>query len=290
MKIGVVFPQTEIGADVGAVRAFAQAVESLGFDHLVAYDHVLGADFSNRPERKGFYNYKDTFHEVFVLFGYLAGATQRLGLATSVLVLPQRQTALVAKQAAAIDVLSKGRLRLGIGIGWNDVEFEALGEDFHNRGLRSEEQVRLLKLLWTRELVTFEGRWHKITDAGINPLPVQRPIPVWFGGGAEQVLQRIAKLGDGWFYPGYGRYPDEESRHRFKLLHKFAHAEGRDPASIGIEKIVKALEPPEETWKMAKAWQQVGATHFSASTMGLGLKTLDDHIAAIRQFKQHVTG
>ncbi|MBM3948466.1 MAG: LLM class F420-dependent oxidoreductase [SAR202 cluster bacterium] len=290
MKIGAVFPQTEIGADVGAVRAFAQAAETLGFDHLVVYDHVLGADFSNRPERTGFYNYKDTFHEVFVLFGYLTGATQRLGLTTGVLVLPQRQTALVAKQAAEIDVLSKGRLRLGIGIGWNDVEFEALGEDFHSRGLRSEEQVRVLKLLWTRELVSFEGRWHKITDAGINPLPVQRPIPVWFGGGAEQVLQRIAKLGDGWFYPGYTKYPDDESRHRLELLHEFTRAEGRDPASIGIEKIVKALEPANELKKMRRAWQQVGATHFSASTMGLGLKTPDEHIAAIRQFKQNVTG
>ncbi|MDA1189094.1 MAG: LLM class F420-dependent oxidoreductase [Chloroflexi bacterium] len=290
MKYGVVFPQTEIGADPAAVRAFAVAAEELGFDHLIAYDHVLGVDASNHPNWKGFYDYKDMFHEIFVLFGYLAGATTRLGLATGVLVLPQRQTALVAKQAAAIDVLSNGRLRLGVGVGWNFVEYEALNEDFSNRGLRSEEQIEILKKLWTQDLVTFKGRWHKITDAGISPLPVQKPIPVWFGGGAEQVLQRIAKMGDGWFIPGYGELPDAEWKGKYAQLQQFAKKEGRDIASIGIEKIVKASKSHDLLKKQADAWKQAGTTHFSVSTMGQGLKTPDDHIEAIRIFKEAVSG
>ena len=212
MQLGVTFPQTEIGVDPGAIRAYAQAAEGLGYDYLVAYDHVLGADVSVRPDWKPrrhgrqphlatalppAYSHKHAFHEILVLFGYLAGVTKRLGLATGVLIVGQRQTALVAKQAAEVDVLSGGRLRLGIGAGWNDVEFEALGMDFHSRGRRNEEQIALLRALWTQEVVTFEGRWHKVTAAGINPLPVQRPIPIWVGGGAEPVLKRAGRLADG---------------------------------------------------------------------------------------------
>src|SRR4029453_17668221 len=198
MNIGVVFPQVEIGQDPAVVRDYAQTVEGLGYTPLLVFDHLPGAN----PERpggwKGPYTYRHLFHEPFVLFGYLAAVTERVELVTGILILPQRQTALVAKQAAVVDVLSRGRLRLGIGIGWNFVEYEALGENFKNRGRRSEEQIEVLRALWTKELVTFTGRWHKITDAGINPLPVQRPIPIWLGGGAEQVLRRIARLGDGW--------------------------------------------------------------------------------------------
>ena len=183
MRIGVIFPQTEIGPDPGAARAFARAAEELGYDHLVVFDHVIGADTSNRPDFPGMYTHKDLFHEPFVLFGHLAAVTQRLELVTGIMILGQRQTALVAKQAAEVDVLSGGRLRLGIGIGWNAVEYEALGENFHNRGKRSEEQVEVLRALFTQEVVTFEGRWHRIIAAGLNPMPVQRPIPIWFGGG-----------------------------------------------------------------------------------------------------------
>ena len=199
MEIGAVFPQTEIGSDPGAIKEYAQAAESLGYDHIIAFDHVLGANAASRPNWSGAYRHTDSFHEPFVLFGFLAGVTERIGLVTSVIILAQRQTVLVAKQAAAVDVLSGGRLRLGIGIGWNAVEFEALGENFHDRGRRSEEQVDLLRKLWTSDLVTFEGRWHTVTDAGLNPLPIQRPIPIWFGGRAEQLLRRVARLGDGWF-------------------------------------------------------------------------------------------
>ena len=199
MQIGVIFPQTEIGTDPIAVRDYAQAAESLGYQHLVAYDHVMGANADSRPGWSGAYRHTDQFYEPFVLFGYLAAATQRIELVTGILILPQRQTALVAKQSATVDILSGGRLRLGIGIGWNDVEYEALGENFHDRGRRSEEQIEVLRSLWTQESVTVQARWHRITDAGINPLPSQRPIPIWFGGRADRVLRRIARYGDGWF-------------------------------------------------------------------------------------------
>src|SRR6266852_9674563 len=190
MNVGVVLPQTEIGNDPAAIKAYAEAVENMGFTHILVFDHVLGAN----PERpggwKGPYTYRHGFHEPFVLFGFLAAATHRIELVTGVVILPQRQTALVAKQAAAVDVLSGGRLRLGIGVGWNPVEFEALGENFKNRGKRVEEQLEVMRLLWTKELVTYEGQWHRVPDAGINPLPVQRPIPVWMGGESEAVLRR----------------------------------------------------------------------------------------------------
>ena len=195
MKIGVVFPQTEIGADAGGVRAFIQAVEDLGYSHLLAYDHVLGANIASRPGWTGAYTSESLFHEVFVLFSYAAAITERLEFVTGVLILPQRQTALVAKQAASLDRLSNGRLRLGVGVGWNEVEFIALNENFHNRGARSEEQIAVLRRLWTNEVVDYEGRWHRIPDAGINPLPVQQPIPIWLGGYVEATLKRVGALG-----------------------------------------------------------------------------------------------
>ncbi|HEY9325316.1 MAG TPA: LLM class F420-dependent oxidoreductase, partial [Candidatus Limnocylindria bacterium] len=183
MRVGAVFPQLEIGTDPDAIAKYARTVEDLGYDHLVIFDHVLGAD-ANRPGGwTGAYDHRSMFHEPFVLYGYLAAVTSRLRLATAVLVLGQRQTALVAKQAAEVDVLSRGRLTLGVGIGWNAVEYEALGESFTNRGRRIEEQIAVLRALWTQEVVDFKGRWHRIDRAGIDPLPVQRPIPIWMGGG-----------------------------------------------------------------------------------------------------------
>ena len=198
MKLGLVFPQTEFGNDPAALRDYAQTAEDLGFTHILAYDHVLGAN----PERpggwKGPYTYQNPFHEPFVLFGFMAAVTRRLGFCTGVIILPQRQTALVAKQAAEVDVLSGGRLRLGVGLGWNEVEYTALGEAFHDRGRRIEEQIALLRRLWTEPLVEFTGRWHRVPDAGLNPLPVQRPIPIWMGGSHPNVLRRAAQLADGW--------------------------------------------------------------------------------------------
>ncbi|MFN8557307.1 MAG: LLM class F420-dependent oxidoreductase [Dehalococcoidia bacterium] len=231
MKLGVVFPQTEIGADPAAVRDYAQAVEGADFHHLLVYDHVLGAHPDRFETRRPYYH-TSQFHEPFVLFGYLAGQTRRLELVTGVLILPQRQTALVAKQAAAVDVLSGGRLRLGIGVGWNHTEYEALNEDFHTRGRRTAEQIALLRRLWTDELVSFEGRWHTLDRMAIAPLPVQRPIPIWFGGMSEAVLQRLAALGDGWF-PQF--QPSEESRALLERVRGYIRAAGRDPSAVGIE-------------------------------------------------------
>ncbi len=287
MQLGAIFPQTEIGADPGAVRDFAQAAESLGYEHLLVFDHVLGADPSKREHWERPYSHTDTFHEPFVLFGYLAALTETIQMTTGILILPQRQTALVAKQAAAVDVLTGGRLRLGIGIGWNDVEYEALGENFSNRGRRSEEQVELLRLLWTQEVVNFKGRYHQVTHAGINPLPVQRPIPIWFGGGAPNVVKRIGRLGDGWF-PQF--QPDSAGQELIGQMREHAKAAGRDPGAIGIEGRISFGDGNPDTWsKAAAAWDEVGATHLSVNTMRAGLKGADQHIDAIRRFKEAVS-
>jgi len=288
MRIGVIFPQTEIGADPAGVRDYAQAAEALGYDHLLAYDHVVGANPASRPNWNPPYTYKDPFHELFVLFGYLAGMTRKIELVTGIVILPQRQTVLAAKQAAAVDVLSGGRLRFGIGIGWNHVEYEALGENFKNRGRRSEEQIEVLRALWTKELVTFEGRWHKITDAGLNPLPVQRPIPIWFGGGAEPVIKRIARLGDGWMplFP-----PDDKCRALIDKMQSYAREAGRDPRSISIEgRVAIANRSPDDWVKDISAWKRLGATHIPVNTMKAGLSSPSAHIDAIRRFKEAVKG
>ena len=284
MRIGVVFPQTEIGGDPTAVRDYAQAAEALGYDHLLAYDHVLGANAASRPGWSGFYDHRDLFHEPFVLYGYLAGLTERIELVTGIIILPQRQTALVAKQAAAVDVLSGGRLRIGIGIGWNEVEYEALGQSFNDRGRRSEEQIEVLRRLWTEELVTFEGTWHKITDAGLNPLPVQRPIPIWLGGEADAVLRRVGLIGNGWFPLAS---PGDRVREQIKAVRGHARESGRDASSIGIEGFVRLHEGgPEKCTRDAAAWRELGATHISIDTMKASLDGPQGHIDAIRRFKE----
>jgi probable F420-dependent oxidoreductase len=283
MRVGVVFPQTEIGSDPVAIRDYAQAVEGMGYQHILAFDHVLGASTANRPNWRRAYTSKTPFHEVFVLFGYLAGLTRSVELVTGVLILPQRQTALVAKQAAEVDVLSGGRLRLGIGVGWNDVEYEALTEDFHTRGARSEEQIGVLRALWTQEVVDFRGRWHHIPEAGINPLPVQRPIPVWMGGGAEAVLKRIGRLGDGWL-PQLP--PDDDMRAMIGRLHDYARAAGRQPGDIGIEARLSLSRTPESEWAaFVEAWRGLGATHLDVNTMDAALKSPQDHIDKLRYVK-----
>ena len=287
MRLGVIFPQTEIGADPVAVRDYAQAAESLGYDHLVAFDHVLGADASKRTDWNRPYRHTDMFHEPFVLFGYLAGVTRTIQLTTGILILPQRQTALVAKQAAAVDVLTGGRLRLGVGIGWNEVEYEALDQNFHNRGRRSEEQIELLRALWTREVVDFHGRYHHVSHAGINPLPVQRPIPIWFGGGAPEVVERIGRLGDGWF-PHF--QPDDKGQERIATMRKFATAAGRNPDDIGIEVRISITAGDADAWhRAAAAWNEAGATHLSVNTMRAGLTGAGPHIRAIERFKEAVS-
>jgi probable F420-dependent oxidoreductase len=282
MKIGVVFPQTEIGNDPVAIRDYAQAAESLGFKHILAYEHVLGANPVRPGGWQGVYTYEDPFHEPFVLFGFMAGVTETIEFVTGILILPQRETAVVAKQAASLDVLSNGRLRLGLGIGWNKVEYLALNQDFHTRGKRIEEQVELLRRLWTEPLVTFEGSWHSIPDAGLNPLPRQRPIPIWFGGHADAVLQRIAKMGDGWM-PTY-RTAEEAGPSLDRLEHYLAEA-GRSREEIGLEaRLHSRLGDLDLLLKRKQTWQAAGATHISLNTMGAGFKTPDEHIQAIKEF------
>jgi probable F420-dependent oxidoreductase len=283
MRIGAIFPQLEIGTDPAMLKGYAQAVEGMGYTHILAYDHVLGAGTATRPDWRGPYSSASLFHEPFVLFGYLAGLTTQLEFVTGVIILPQRQTTLVAKQAAEVDVLSGGRFRLGVGVGWNQVEYEALGENFHDRGVRSAEQIRLLRRLFTEEIVDFRGRWHRVDNAGINPLPVQRPIPIWLGGSSEATLKRIARLGDGWFPQ---RPPDDVARGMLEQLHRYAQDAGRDRGQIGIEARLSISQAPQDQWAgYVAAWRDLGATHLGINTMGAGLPSPQAHIDALRRVK-----
>jgi probable F420-dependent oxidoreductase len=285
MRIGAVFPQTEIGSDPAEIRAWAQGVETLGYRHLLAYDHVLGAGIDTRPGWHG-YTSDTAFHEIFVLFGYLAAVTTELELVSGVVILPQRQTALVAKQAAEIDVLSQGRLRLGVGVGWNPVEYEALGESFTDRGRRSVEQIEVLRKLWTESKVTYDGRWHRIDNAGINPLPPRRHIPIWLGGTADALLRRVGKIGDGWFPQGP---PDDSSRAALDVIRRSAEEAGRS-IEIGIEARLSLGQVERERWaEYAAGWATLGATHLCVNTMGQGLTSADQHIAALREAIETIT-
>lgn len=286
MQIGVTFPQTEIGADPLVIRDYAQTVEGLGYQHLVIFDHVLGADPTHRPGWQG-YTQKDMFHEPFVLFGYLAALTH-LELVTAVIILPQRQTALVAKQAAEVDILTGGKLRLGVGIGWNPVEYEALGMNFHTRGRAIEEQIEVLRLLWSQPIVSYHGQFHTITEAGLNPLPARRSIPIWTGGRADVLLQRTARMADGWFPQGQ---PDEQMRQAVERLRRYISEAGRDPDSVGIEARMNAADGDLDEWvRQTEGWRELGATHISINTMGAGFKSPDEHIEAIRRYKEAVAG
>jgi len=266
------------------VRDYAQAAESLGYSHIMAYDHILGANPDRPGGWNGPYTYQTPFMEPFVMFSYMAAVTTRLGFITGVLILPQRETTLVAKQAATLDVLCGGRFRLGVGTGWNPVEYAAAGYDFHTRGRRQEEQIEVMRLLWTKELVTYTGRWHDIPDAGLNPLPVQRPIPVWLGGHADAVMRRLARAGDGWL-PGF-RTAEAAAGH-LKTLDRYLAEHGRDRRDVGLE--------PRLHWgdgdldalgRTLEGWRAAGATHASLNTMSAGFTTPDEHLAAIRLFAQ----
>lgn len=276
------FPQTEIGGDPAVVRAYAAAVEELGYRHILAYDHVLGADPAVHKGWAGPYDVDSTFHEPFVLFGYLAAITS-LELVTGVIIAPQRQTALLAKQAAEVDVLSQGRLRLGVGLGWNPVEYEALGQDFTNRGQRLEEQVELMRLLWTQPSVTFHGEFEKVTGAGLAPLPMQRPIPIWFGAQSLPAYRRAARLGDGWFpqmQPGPAL--DEAA----KVIRTVARAAGRDPSTLGMHGRTRLNQGLDATAMAVELWRKAGATHLSIDTMRLtpdGPVGVDRHIGALAE-------
>jgi probable F420-dependent oxidoreductase len=278
MRIGVVFPQTEIGADAGAVRAYAEHVEGLGYAHLLAYDHVVGADTTVHADWNGPYDVHNTFHEPLVTFGYLAAVTTTLELVTGVLILPQRQTVLVAKQAAEVDLLSGGRLRLGVGLGWNAVEYEALGEDFSTRGKRCDEQVALMRKLWTEPSVSYDGDYHRVTGAGLAPLPIQRPIPVWFGASSSRAIRRAGRLGDGWF-PMVAPGPKLE-RARQELAQAATDA-GRDPARIGMQGQVSWNGNAEDLAEGLRSWADAGASHASVNTMNAGLESVDQHLSVL---------
>ena len=292
MELGVSFPMTELGSDLPGVRSFAMEAEELGYKYIRILDHVLGAHPQFHPEvERLYYDHQSYTHEPLILMGYLAAVTERLRLVTGILILPQRQTALVAKQAAEVDVLSRGRLTLGIGVGWNPVEYEALGQDFRTRGRRYEEQIAVLRALWTQEVVDFKGDWHRITHAGINPLPVQRPIPIWIGAGvglrpipSDSILRRIARVADGWF-PIFE--PDEAGRETISRVRRYAEEAGRDPAAIGMEgRISLSTGGPDDWVREGKAWEEAGATHVGVQTVDSRFKSPEQHIAAIRRFKE----
>jgi probable F420-dependent oxidoreductase len=277
-QIGVVFPQTELGGDPGAVRAWVQAVTELGYGHIAVFDHVVGADPRIHTGWDRAYTVETTFHEILVLFGFVAALTP-LELVSSVVILPQRQTVLVAKQAAEIDLLTAGRFRLGVGIGWNAVEFEALGQRFGNRGVRFEEQIELMRRLWTEPSLSFDGHYEHVTGAGIRPLPVQRPIPVWIGGSVDVALARAGRLADGWFPQAQ---PGPALQHAITVVHDAAAQAGRDPTTIGMEGRVQLSDVGADgVADRVQAWRGAGATHVAIGTMGAGLGTVEDHLVAL---------
>jgi probable F420-dependent oxidoreductase len=278
MQIGVIYPQTELPTDADTLRTYSRGVEELGYRHLTTYDHVLGADPSVHAGWEGPYDVDTTFHEPLVLFGFLAGITQ-LELVTGILVAPQRQTALLAKQAAEVDILTEGRFRLGIGVGWNRVEYEALGQDFTTRGKREEEQIEVLRRLWTERSVTHEGRFDRVIGAGLAPLPLQRPIPIWLGGMSPVAYRRMGRLADGWF-PAVE--PGPELDRALAIITEAAAGAGRDQAAIGMQgRLSCGAADRDELKEGAERWRDAGATHLSVHTMDAGLRGLDAHLGAL---------
>jgi probable F420-dependent oxidoreductase len=304
IKLGVACPQQPLGKDHDALQHFFRGVEGMGYAYLRLSDHVLGADRASRPDWRPYfgqtplYDHTNPFHEPFVVFGLLIGLTKTIELSTGVLASTQRQTALLAKQAAEVDFLSGGRLRLINGTGWNDVEYEALGMDFHARGQIMDEQTELLRLLWTQELVTFHGKFHTITAAGINPMPVQRPIPIWFGGVSEPVLRRTGRMGDGWF-PSYPYFNQSVIKDHIERIRRYASEAGRDGAAIGIQGMVYfhdtrfemppgAELPPktlDEFVAYAHKWKELGATHLLVATPWAE-QDVDSQLKALRGVKE----
>ncbi|MER7369583.1 LLM class F420-dependent oxidoreductase [Nonomuraea wenchangensis] len=279
MQIGVVFPQSEIGADPGAVRAYGRRVEELGFRHVLAYDHVVGADPAVHEGWSGPYDVHTTFHEPMVLFGYLAALTS-LELVTGIIILPQRQAVLAAKQAAEVDLLTGGRFRMGVGLGWNRVEYEALGADFGTRGRRIEEQVAVMRRLWCEQTVTFEGEDHRVSGAGLAPLPVQRPIPVWFGAQSPPAYRRAGRLADGWFPQ---MLPGPELDQAKAMVEEAAAQAGRDPSALGMEGRVRWRGDAGALADVAGRWREAGATHLAIDTMGAGLGPVEGHLDALEE-------
>ena len=284
MLLGASLPQSELGDDPAAVREWALAVEDMGFDYIAVIDHVLGARPGHpvlQGSRRFHFTSERIVHEPLVLLGYLAAMTRRVRLVTAIVILPQRQTALVAKQAAEVDLLSGGRLTLGVGLGWNSIEFEALGEDFRTRGQRIEEQIAVLRRLWTAQHVSYRGRWHTIDDAGLNPRPVQQPIPIWIGAESDTAIERAARIADGWI--ALGR-PDEETARRVRLFRDATIQAGRDPSLLALVGSVgsRTMRAADDLRRDADAWQRFGGSHLTLNSTGAGASTLHAHLEALQ--------
>jgi probable F420-dependent oxidoreductase len=284
MQIGTSIPTTEIGTDPIKIRDFVQAIEGMGYKHLTLIDHVLQSREAVAEDWRSFYTLKNMFHEPMTFLAYVAALTTKIQLTTAILILPQRQTALVAKQAAQIDILSGGRMRLGVGIGWNKMEFDALHENFGNRGRRIEEQIDVLRQLWSNPVVNYDGEWHKIEDAGINPLPIQRPIPVWIGGFVEPAIARAGRIADGLLANPRTPAGDEGQRH-YDIFCEAATKAGRDIKKLGFEATVLTEDRGPQAWAAdADTWKQMGATHLTVRTMASGLSSNDEHLAQLQKF------
>ncbi len=287
MQIGAVLSQNEVGGDVDNIRAYAEAVDGLGYDFLVTSDHVVGADAAGHPSLERVFPIESVLHEALTVLAFIAGVAPRLGLLTSVIILPQRQATLVAKQAASIDLMARGRLRLGVGIGWNPVEFEALGMNFTNRARRFEEQIAIMRALWTERVVTIDGKYHTLHSAGINPRPAQRPIPLWIGASAEAAVKRATVMADGYLplRPLEGGWQATMDK-----VHGWLHEAGRDPATFGIEGRLDASKGTPDDWRnTVEMWRGFGASHLSIGTSGGGLVGVDAHTRRLREAREVVS-
>lgn len=295
MQIGASLPVGDIGTGPAALREYGQAIEGLGFDYIITGDHVMGANPA-KPNPTGVRvgTNEHSVHDPFVALSFLAGCTTRLGFATGIVIMPQRQTVLIAKQAAGLDLLCEGRLRLGVGVGWNEIEYEGLNENFHNRGRRSEEQIEVMRALWAQPHVKFKGRYHNIDDSGINPRPASGRIPIWFGGHADAILQRTARIGDGWMPLAYG--PSERAVAKFEQLRGWTKEAGRDPAAVGVEVWISlGVGTPDDWRRDFTFWKNAGVSHIAGhTTYNAGRhkriegRSLADHVAAARSFIEAV--
>jgi probable F420-dependent oxidoreductase len=294
MQLGASLPVGDIGTGPTVVRDYAQTLEGWGFDYIQAPDHVLGGNPAGHKDKARVGSSVTAYHDPFVLFSFIAGCTDQIGFAPGVLILAQRQAVLVAKQAASLDELSNGRLRLGVGVGWNVVEFTGLNENFHNRGKRSEEQVQVMQMLWANPHVDFKGKYHTIDDSGINPRPKSGRVPVWFGGHVDATLERTAKWGDGWMPLAYPA--DDSALKAFDKLRSLTRAAGRDPADVGIEVWMSLGAGTKDDWrKEVTFWKNAGVTHVTAHTTyavghhkRIAGKTAAEHLAAVKGFQEAV--
>ena len=287
MQIGAVFPHNEIGTDPGAIKAYAQGVEAMGITHLLIYDHVLGADPDREGGFRGPYDKDVAFHEPFTTFAFIAGVTDKIDLITTVMILPQRQTVLAAKQAAEVALLSNNRFKLGIGVGWNELEYVGLNETFNNRGRRQEEQVDVMRKLWSEDSLDYTGEYHRIDKASINPRP-SKTIPIWFGGSSPALLDRVARLGDGWI-PLMGA--NDKAKACIDTIKQTRKAAGLSFANFGIQAQAQYAGGSPERWrKHAEAWREMGCTHLAIATHNAGPTNVDGHLARIGEYQQALQG